>query len=1168
MANETQIGQLVIDLKVKTEALEKGLETAKNKLEQIESQNKQVQSSNSQLDASFIAMSASIVVALTKITSAIDDGVKKYNSYVNSMNALRKTANATNQSFTKVESALEDINKLKLMDESDLNSAMKNLLAYGYSVKQATELLKALQDISIGNKQSSYTFSEAVRVTTEGIRMENSVLSDAAGAQKNISKMYEEYAQKIGKSSDALTQAEKVQATYNGFMNEAKDYIGSAKEVSEGYQGQQAQLNATNLELSRTIGESMIPTLTQYSSIQLSITKGLAEFISNHQSATSGIITFTTTLLAMIVGLTAAKKAYVAYKTAAAAADMTTKAFTISLMANPITLIAVGISATVAGLTIFNTKMQESIDKMNEATESSKTFTEALYNFTQNDATYTEGEVDIVTQERDKAEKIAKIYEEKNNKIIELEKKKQDVINKFNSGELAGFQKDAELNSLNTQLYNAKEALKDFKEEYLVGERTIEDYKNKVDILNKTLTINSAKQEYARVTNQKSHRETLINIAQTKADIQGKQQLLNILKQGKTTTEAYADAKSQLVKAYPELAKVNENTIASTQAAIDAENAAADAEWVNAQRAIQASILEVSAMMSNSEQIQTIANATKQSVEEVTASLQNQINILSNLANLSPSDFKGSVTSTYTPKVSKSSSSYQNKALDNYKKQIEHKKALDQLSLQQEIAMYQTALNKYAKTQDEKWELTEKIYDLQKELQEKNLDDYTAMIEHRKNLDQISLQDEINMYQYAYNSLAKTTEQKQELEEKLYELRKELAQKNKELLDQQTTDYERYIEDQKKLRGAEYDTKEQEADLNKIIEIHRNYLNQIMKDERLSLEERKEIYEEELDIIKDYEQQKRDARVSSVNDIVSQLKSAITKQIEELQKADEEAIQKNIELVEEWKDTRINAINEEYNARIQAIQDEINALDKSEEEKTRAEEDAEYERKKNRLEQLISYEHDATTKANYQKEVDKLVADYQKTLDKRILSDKKDTLKEQQDLLKEEQSSKTDAIKEEAEKQKEQYETQLDNLKEYYNNQKEMAQETAEKMLLNVEQNQNQILNLLNKYGDKYEITGQSLGEKLAQGINNGIADKIQNIIQRIQDSIDAGIENKIKEWTSGIYKYEAGTNKPQTKTISITQQNYIEQNPEMPSETYRKLNNISQKLAEEFAGM
>lgn len=987
------------------------------------------------------------------------------------------------------------------------------------------------------------------------------------GVQKNISKMYEDYAKKIGKSTDALTQAEKAQAVYNGIMDEAAMFSGTAAEMSSGYQGQQAQLNATNLELSRNISESMIPALTQYSTLQLSITKQLSEFVKENKGATSGIVTFTTTLLAMIVGLTTAKKAYIAYKTAAATADMTTKAFTISLLANPVTLIAVGIAAVVAGLAVFDTKMQETIDKMEEETEKSKNLTESLSNFIKNNGSYTEGEKETVEQSRNEAQEVINIYEERNKKIEELEKKKKDIIQKYNSGEIMGFQKDSELNSLNTQIYNAKKALESFEKEKLSDGKTIDFYKNEVQALNKTLDINATKQEYARLTNQKSHRETLINIAQTKVDIQGKQQLLNILKKGQTATEEYSNAKSQLVKAYPELAKVNENTIASTQASIDAENAAADAEWANAQVAIQASILEVSAMMNNSEQIQTIAKYTKQSVEEVTASLQNQISILSNLTNLTPTDFKGSVTSSYTPKRT-TSSTYQNKSLDNYKKQIEHKKALDQLSLQQEISMYQTALSKYAKTQDEKWELTEKIYELQKELQEKSLDDYTAMIEHRKALDQISLQDEINMYQYAYNSLAKTTEQKQELEEKLYELRKKLAQKNKDLLEQETKDYQRYIEDQKNIRGAEYDSKEQEQDLDKIISLHKNYLNQIMKDERLSLDERKELYEEELDTIRDYEQQKRDLRVQAVDDTVSKLTSAITKQLEEMQEADKKAIESNIEAVEKWKETRVNAINEEYNARIEAIQKELDLLDKSEEDKTRAEEDVEYERKKNRLQQLIEYEHDATTKANYQKELDKLVAEYQKTLDKRALADKKEALNAQKDLLKDEQDDKIQNIEDEAEKRKEQYEKQLDELEEYYDKQKELAQETAEKMLLNVEQNQTKILELLKSYGDAYEITGQSLGEKLAQGINNGIADKIQNIIQKIQDTIDAGIESKIRGWTSGMYKYEEGANKPKTQTINVYQTNNIEQNPEMPSETYRKLRNIDEQLASSLAGM
>jgi hypothetical protein len=939
--------------------------------------------------------------------------------------------------------------------------------------------------------------------------MENSVLSDAAGVQKNISKMYEDYAKTIGKSTDALTQAEKAQAVYNGIMDEAAMFSGTAAEMSSGYQGQQAQLNATNLELSRNIGESMIPALTQYSTLQLSITKQLAEFVKENKSATSGIITFTTTLLAMIVGLTAAKKAYVAYKTAATAADMTTKAFTVSLLANPVTLIAVGIAAVVAGLTVFDTKMQETIDKMEEATEKSKNLSEALASFRQNNGTYTAGEKETVEQARNEAQEIVNIYEQKNNKIQELEKKRSELVQQFSKGEILEFQYKAQLNTLNTQIYNAQEALKKFQKEKMIDGSTIDLYKNKVNVLNKSLEINATKQKYARLTNQKSHRETLINIAQTKADIQGKQQLLNILKKGQTATEEYSNAKSQLVKVYPELAKVNENTIASTQNAINAENAAADAEWANAQVAIQASILEVNAMMSNSEQIQTIANYTKQSVEEVTASLQNQINVLSNLAKLSPADFKGSVTSSYTPKIA-SSGTYSNKRLDNYKKQIEHKKTLDQLSTNQEILMWKYALKKYAKTADERNEIREKIY----------------------------------------------------------ELNKELAQKEKELLEQKTEDYEKYIQDQKNARGAAYDITEQTADYNKIIRMHRNYLNQIMKDERLSLDERKEIYREELNTIRDYEQQKRDLRVEQIDNTVTQLTNAITKQLEDMQEKDKSFIDSQIEEVEKLKEIRINAINAEYDAKIEAIEKELEALDKAEQQKSRDEEDAEYERKKNRLQQLIDYEHDATTKANYQKELDRLVAEYQKTLDSRALEDKKEALNAQKELLQKEQDDKTQAIEDETDKQKELYNKQLEDLEDYYSKQIDKAKETAEKMLLNVEQNQDKILSLLKSYGDAYEITGQTLGEKLAQGINEGITSKIENMIQRVQDTINAGIENKIKEWTSGMYRYEAGSNKPKTQTINVYQTNNIEQNPEMPSETYRKLRNIDEQLASSLAGM
>lgn len=55
----------------------------------------------------------------------------------------------------------------------------------------------------------------------------------------------------------------------------------------------------------------------------------------------------------------------------------------------------------------------------------------------------------------------------------------------------------------------------------------------------------------------------------------------------------------------------------------------------------------------------------------------------------------------------------------------------------------------------------------------------------------------------------------------------------------------------------------------------------------------------------------------------------------------------------------------------------------------------------------------------------------------------------------------------------------------------------------------------------------------------------------------------------SSAYKYEVGAGKSEVKqiTTNVVQNNYIEQNPEMPSETHRKLYNISQNLAAEIAG-
>lgn len=1114
MANQTTIGELAINLQMKLDGLEKGIETAKKKLQEMEQQNNKMQQSNKGLDASFIAMSATIVASLMKIKSAVDSGVQEYKKYESANKGLESIVKGQGLNFSEAKSFIEEYISDGLIPLGEATLAYKNLAARGYNEEQIKKTMLALKDAAAFGRQSTYEYGEAIATATEGLKNENSILVDNAGVTKNVAKMWEDYAKSIGKTSTSLTQEEKIQAEVNGIIEESKNQVGDAAKYAETYAGQQAQLNAANIELSKTFGEAMLPVLSNINNFLLSGAKGLAEFTAEHKEAVSGTIAFATALGATVLVLTTAKKAYIAYTAAAEAANMTTKAFTVSLMKNPITLAAVAIASAAAYATAWNTKMQETIDLLEEKTQKVRNVSEALDDFNKN-REYTDTETTVVEDAVKETEEIVKTYEERASRLEEIKNRINEIESKSDWNTSAA--EYEELRTLKQELKNAEKSMQDFEKEHLSAGQTMDYYRKRVETLSKTLEVSNAKKEYDTKTNIKAQRQQLINIAQTQADINGKRELLNVLKQGKTETEEYTNAKSQLVKVYPELAKVNDNTIASTEANIDAEERAAQAEWALAQATIMNSIAELTAMQNNDALVQNIAVATQQKVEDVRASIVAATQSLAELSKMSIDDFKGSVTSTYTPKKttrSSGSSTYSNKKLDNYKKEIEYKKSLDQLSLQQEMSMYETALKKYAKTTDEKRELTTKLYELRKELQEKELDDYTANIEHMKALDKLSLQEEINRYEYAYKNLAKTTEQKKELEETLYELRKELAQKEKDILDKKTADYENYIQEQKNLRGAEYDVKDRKADLDKIIKMHQDYLNRILKDERLSLDERKEIYEEELQTIRDYEQQKRDLRVEAIDNTVSQLKEAITKQLEEMHSTDKETIEKNIKLVEEWKEARINAINEEYNARIKAIEDELNALDKAEQDKSRQEEDAEYERKKNRLEQLIAFEHDAVTKANYQKELDKLIADYQKTLDKRALQDKKDALNAQKDLLEEEQDNKVQAIEDEAEKQKEAYDKQLEDLDEYYNKQIEMAQETAEKMLLNVQKNQDEIINLLSKYGDKYEITGQSLGEKLAQGINNGLVGSIEAVIQKIQDKLDAAIENQIAKFT------------------------------------------------------
>lgn len=1105
MANETKVGQLIIDLKIKTEALEKGLETAKQKLQEIEQNNKQVENSNKSLDASYLAMSATAVLALGKIVGIIKECIDEYNSYTQAMSSLQNVSEYTGQSMQDFGNIMSKFGSY--MTKADLATTIKNFSLMGFTAEQTEQMIEALTNSAIRNRNANYTVSEAVRVASEGYRQGLSTLSDSAGVTENLSVMLDNYARSIGKTASQLTDAEKNQAYLNRTMYAAEPFASAMSDYMDTLAGRQGQYSQAMRETQVAYAEALEPVMSKMLEGGTETLNLLNSLISQNPTLTAGMTTFAITLTTVTVALVALSKAKKAYAEATGVATLSTKAFTTALLSNPIFVIAATIATVISGISMLCSAIKENEEaqtKLNEVTETYKELQEGTYG-------YTDKNISDMEKRKSDIEEQIELYK----KLTEAQQSYYNELNNSDSDQ--GFWQKL-WGNLTQNISGTNKDIEEQKKKLNEARKSSANYGNSLEELNKRLEETSkyldevnAIKKISKGLDTETIKKQQQEAAQLKINADQMQEYLNIVRNGNESTTEYQNAVKALAQAYPEAANAEGIIIEQAQNLINAEKLKADTAWNTSKETIQSYIDIINAALQSESTQRQIAQNIGISYEELTPKLQSVLSLLQTMAGYQATDVPNlTPVSISKPKTTSSSSTYSNKKLDNYKKEIEHKKALDQISIKEEIQMYEYALRNYAKTSDEKMELREKIYDLNKEL----------------------------------------------------------ANKEKDILDQQTEDYENYIQDVKNARGSAYDIVEQTADYNKIIQMHKNYLNQIMKDERLSLDERKDIYREELNTIREYEQKKRDLRVEQIDNTVSQLTNAITKQLEEMQEKDKAFIDKQLEEVEKLKEARLNAINAEYDAKIEAIEKELEALDKAEQQKTRDEEDAEYDKKKRRLEELIAFEHDATTKANYQKELDKLVAEYQKTLDSRALEDKKEALNNQKELLQKEQDDKTQTVEDEADRQKELYNKQLEDLEDYYSKQIDKAQETAKKMLLNVEQNQDKILSLLKSYGDAYEITGQTLGEKLAQGINDGITSKIENMIQRVQDTINAGIENKIKEWTSGMYKYEAGSNKPQTQTVNVYQTNNIEQNPEMTSETYRKLNNVSEKLAEQLAGI
>lgn len=270
----------------------------------------QTEKSAAAQSAAWASLAAAAGVTFSKIAGAIQTGIEASNAYTAAMQGLESVSSAQNIGADQMQAALAGVTDA-FFDSTAAATAYKNLLSRGYTLDQATNTILRLKDAASFGRQANYTLSEAVTTATEGIKNENSILVDNAGVTKNVAKMWEDYAKKIGVTTTSLTQAQKVQAEYEGIMAETAMQAGDLEKLSGTLAGSQAEAAAAGKVAWQNFGDAMSGIAGLATEVQTGVVTALGGIAEAAPEATAGLTTAATAMTGLVAasaGLATVKK--------------------------------------------------------------------------------------------------------------------------------------------------------------------------------------------------------------------------------------------------------------------------------------------------------------------------------------------------------------------------------------------------------------------------------------------------------------------------------------------------------------------------------------------------------------------------------------------------------------------------------------------------------------------------------------------------------------------------------------------------------------------------------------------------------------------------------------------------------------------------------------------
>jgi uncharacterized protein YoaH (UPF0181 family) len=195
--------------------------------------------------------------AIKGVASEFIRGISLSNEYNTALTGLRAVAAGTGNDIGATEKAARDFASNGLMSVSSAATSLKNLLATGFSLPDAIRLMKAAGDSAAFNRQGMLSYGESVERFTQGIKFNNSALTDSTGLGKNLSVIMKEAGLSQDAAGRAANDAGVRQAILNGFLKEGALFTGNAAKYTETYGGQVARLSASYDSFLATLGDAV-----------------------------------------------------------------------------------------------------------------------------------------------------------------------------------------------------------------------------------------------------------------------------------------------------------------------------------------------------------------------------------------------------------------------------------------------------------------------------------------------------------------------------------------------------------------------------------------------------------------------------------------------------------------------------------------------------------------------------------------------------------------------------------------------------------------------------------------------------------------------------------------------------------------------------------------------